>query len=158
VTEFIEHKQWLFLAPVLDTNGQLIKLDQECALPFTKSDVTGSGAAGVVHWAKLHTAHQRGFEAETVDLKVAVKLFYHKVDFVKENETLQQIKGLQDRHIIRHLASIDKGKNGYIIFPWAAGGNLQEFLGKREFYGARFVVFTTNVRPRCCSSQAPQTA
>jgi serine/threonine protein kinase len=30
------------------------------------------------------------------------------------------------------LASIDKGKKGYIIFPWAAGGNLQEFWAASE--------------------------
>lgn len=62
VTEFIRYKQWLFLAPVLDTSGQLIKVDHECALPFTDSKVIGNGAAGIVHWAKLHQAHQRGFE------------------------------------------------------------------------------------------------
>jgi serine/threonine protein kinase len=66
---------------------------------------------------------------ETVDLQVAVKEFHHKPDFTKENDLLQQIKALQHRHIIRHFASIDKGKKGYIIFPWANGGNLQEFWG-----------------------------
>jgi serine/threonine protein kinase len=62
-----------------------------------------------------------------VDLQVAVKQFHHKNDFIKENKILQQIKALQQPHIIRHFASIDKGKKGYIIFPWADGGNLQEF-------------------------------
>ncbi|KAH6706432.1 kinase-like domain-containing protein [Leptodontidium sp. MPI-SDFR-AT-0119] len=135
VKEFIHNKQWLFVSPILDTTGQLIQVDQNCALPFTESDFAGSGAAGVVHWAKLHQAHQRGFEAETDGLQVAVKEFHKKAEFDKENETLQQIKALQHRHIIRHLVSIykrveDKGKGegkGYIIFPWAAGGNLQDF-------------------------------
>ncbi|KAH8597375.1 kinase-like domain-containing protein [Bisporella sp. PMI_857] len=126
-TDFIQHKQWLVLAPHLDTTGQLIKVNHDCALPFTKSTVIGSGAAGIVHRAKLHPAHQRGFEAEVVDLQVAVKQFLHKRDFTKENKILQQIKALQHRHIIRHLASIDKDEKGYIIFPWADGGNLQKF-------------------------------
>lgn len=71
---------------------------------------------------------------ETVDLQVAVKQFHHRSDFAKENETLQQIKGLQHRHIIRHLTSIDKGvkDRGYIVFPWAAGGNLQDFWETSE--------------------------
>jgi serine/threonine protein kinase len=71
---------------------------------------------------------------ETVGLQVAVKQFHHKSDFKKENETLQKIKGLQHRHIIRHLSSIDKGGNdkGYIIFPWAAGGNLRDFWEASE--------------------------
>jgi hypothetical protein len=62
VIDFLENRQWLFLAPILDTNGHLIEVDQECALPFTESSVEGSGAAGVVHRAKIHWAHQRGFE------------------------------------------------------------------------------------------------
>ncbi len=62
VSDFIDHKQWLFLAPVLDTNGQLIEISEECALPFTESGEIGNGAAGVVLWAQLHPAHQRGFE------------------------------------------------------------------------------------------------
>ena len=66
-------------------------------------------------------------QVETVNLQVAIKQFYRKNDFAKENEILRQIRGLQHRHIIRHLTSIDKGKTGYIIFPWAAGGNLQDF-------------------------------
>jgi hypothetical protein len=64
--DFLRHKQWLFLAPVLDTTGQLIEVDQECALPFTESKIMGSGAAGIVHWAKLHPAHQRGFEVRAL--------------------------------------------------------------------------------------------
>jgi hypothetical protein len=65
-TDFIKHKQWFFLAPVLDTDGELIEVDQECALPFTESEVIGNGAAGVVHWAKLHEAHQRGFKVSAL--------------------------------------------------------------------------------------------
>jgi hypothetical protein len=61
LTDFLK-KQWHFLAPILDATGQLIKLDQECALPFTDSDYIGHGFAGYVHWATLHEAHQQGFE------------------------------------------------------------------------------------------------
>lgn len=135
------HTQWLFLAPVLNTTGQLIKVNRECALPFTESDIIGNGAAGVVHWAKIHKAHQQRFEAEAVDLKVAVKQFLHKDDFDKENAILQQIKSLDHPHIIRHLVSIDKGDKGYIIFPWAAEGNLQEFWEASEQKASQKLVF-----------------
>jgi serine/threonine protein kinase len=63
----------------------------------------------------------------TIDLQVAVKEFLKIDDFRKENEVLQQINDLHHPHIIRHFASIDKGKRGYIIFPWADGGNLHDF-------------------------------
>ncbi|SPO03072.1 uncharacterized protein DNG_05753 [Cephalotrichum gorgonifer] len=127
VTDFLGHKQWLFLAPVLNTADQFIKLDKEAPLPFIDSEVKGHGAAGIVHWAKIDKHHQLGFETETVDLVVAVKEFHRKDDFNQENTILQKIKDLQHPHIIRHLISIDKGDRAYIIFPWADGGNLQSF-------------------------------
>jgi hypothetical protein len=66
ITEFIKRKQWLFLAPILETNGDLIEVDQECALPFTESEVIGNGQAGVVHRAKIYQAHQQGFEVSAL--------------------------------------------------------------------------------------------
>ena len=72
-------------------------------------------------------------QAETVGLQVAVKQFHRKDDYVKENAILQQIKDLQDRHIIQHFASIDQGRKGYIIFPWADGGNLEDFWECSEY-------------------------
>jgi hypothetical protein len=66
ITEFIKRKQWVFLAPILDTNGELIEVDHECALPFTDSEVIGNGAAGVVHRAKIYKGHQRGFEVSAL--------------------------------------------------------------------------------------------
>jgi len=62
ITDFIKRKQWLFLAPILDTNGELIKVSYECALPFTDSEVEGHGAAGIVYRGKIYEGHQRGFE------------------------------------------------------------------------------------------------
>jgi hypothetical protein len=66
ITEFIKRKQWLFLAPILDTNGELIEVDHECALPFKDSVVIGNGAAGVVHKATIYEGHQRGFEVRAL--------------------------------------------------------------------------------------------
>jgi hypothetical protein len=68
LTSFLQ-KQWNFLAPVLDAKGELIKLDQTCALPFTKSGYIGHGAAGFVYWATLHKAHQQGFEVSDLTYK-----------------------------------------------------------------------------------------
>jgi len=66
ITEFIKRKQWLFLAPILDTNGELIEVNYESALPFTDSEVEGHGAAGIVHRAKIYEGHQRGFEVSAL--------------------------------------------------------------------------------------------
>jgi hypothetical protein len=66
VKDFLRHKQWFFLAPILDTRGQLIKINQDCPLPFTKSSVMGRGGAGIVHWGKVHQAHQQGIEVGVI--------------------------------------------------------------------------------------------
>lgn len=59
---FVEHAQWLFLAPVLDISGKVIKVHQLCPLPFISSSVMGNGAGGIVHRAEVHPAHQRGLK------------------------------------------------------------------------------------------------
>lgn len=67
VDDFIDTRQWRFLSPVLDTTGQFINLNQECALPLLTSDCIGArGAAGIVLLSTLHPAHQRGFEVSIV--------------------------------------------------------------------------------------------
>ena len=66
ITEFIKYKQWFFLAPILGTGGEFIEVDNECALPFTDSEVVGNGSAGVVRKAKIYEGHQRGFEVSTL--------------------------------------------------------------------------------------------
>jgi hypothetical protein len=63
---FIEDKQPLFLAPVLPNDGQLIRLDQNCALPFINSDSRAVGAGGIVYWAKVHHKHQQGYEVSVL--------------------------------------------------------------------------------------------
>lgn len=65
--DFIDSRQRRFLSPVLDTTGQLINVNQECALPLVTSEyMGGSGAAGIVLLARLHLAHQRGFEVSVL--------------------------------------------------------------------------------------------
>lgn len=67
VDDFIDSRQWRFLSPVLDTTGQLINVNQECALPLVTSEYKGgSGAAGIVLLASLHPAHQRGFQVSVL--------------------------------------------------------------------------------------------
>jgi hypothetical protein len=62
INDFLRDKQWLLLAPVLEANGQLSQLHQHCPLPFVKGEEIGGGAAGIVHRAWVHKAHQRGLE------------------------------------------------------------------------------------------------
>jgi serine/threonine protein kinase len=47
--------------------------------------------------------------------------------FAREHKILQKIKYLPHQHIIRHFVSIDQGNKGYIVSPWADGGDLQYY-------------------------------
>ncbi|ETS75647.1 hypothetical protein PFICI_12591 [Pestalotiopsis fici W106-1] len=130
LVEFVNHKQWFFLAPVLKANGETIKLHEKCPLPFIddNDEDPSRGGGGLVYRARVHPAHQEGFEVETTELRVAVKEFHRKELFQQENKILQQIKDLRHAHVIRHLMSIESGeRKAYSIFPWTDGGTLQDF-------------------------------
>jgi hypothetical protein len=62
--DFVDRTQWLFLAPVLEANGKTISLHEKCPLPFIGDgdDDPASGGGGIVYRARVHPAHQRGFE------------------------------------------------------------------------------------------------
>lgn len=57
---------------------------------------------------------------------------FSKLDnFRRERENLEKIRELQHPHLIQHYATYERGKRYYIIFPWAAGGDLRQ-LWQRE--------------------------
>jgi serine/threonine protein kinase len=53
-----------------------------------------------------------------------VRKFYDK-----ERTTLELMRKLDDPHLIKAIASYTKGTSRCFIFPWAQGGNLEEFWG-----------------------------
>jgi hypothetical protein len=62
-------KQWLVQSPVLDTSGEHLDLDINCALPFTHVDFDLiHGAFGKVHRGELHPDHQRGIIKSQVSI------------------------------------------------------------------------------------------
>lgn len=61
---------------------------------------------------------------------VAVKIFRRadgKTMFEKEKENLLGTRGITDRHLIRYLFFCKRDDFYLIAFPWAEGGNLQQF-------------------------------
>lgn len=72
LNNFVEHTQWLFLAPVLDITGEVIDVHQLCPLPFTSSKVLGGGGGGIVYQAEIHPAHQRGFEVGILSCDISI--------------------------------------------------------------------------------------
>jgi len=62
---------------------------------------------------------------------VAIKETRQRDVFEREKENLKRIEGLEHKHLIKLLASCEKGSFRCFIFPWAEGGDLRE-LWKRE--------------------------
>ncbi|KAG6362268.1 hypothetical protein INS49_010498 [Diaporthe citri] len=61
-------------------------------------------------------------------LVVALKEFKFKEDFEKERNNLNRIRGLSlNKHIIQNFETFSQGNKTYIMFPWAEGGDLDNF-------------------------------
>lgn len=61
--------------------------------------------------------------------EVAIKEFRSdEIDyFYREQRTLQLIRGLNHKHLIKPVAAYEKGGSRCFVFLWAAGGNLRDF-------------------------------
>ncbi|KAF5005981.1 hypothetical protein FDECE_7607 [Fusarium decemcellulare] len=122
IVDFLD-KQWLVQAPILDGSGQQIVLDRKCPLPFIEYELFSTGYLSKTYKGKLHPAHQRIFSGHYIMIKEA----YDKEIFEKERDDLEAIKNLRNKHLIKHIATIEKGSTYYLMFPWAGGGNLRNF-------------------------------
>ncbi|EXF86394.1 serine/threonine protein kinase [Colletotrichum fioriniae PJ7] len=131
VDMFLE-KQWLFFAPKLDVTGSptVFQVDSKCPLPFLRATELRGEHTNVVYKSELHAAHQTGSGAQTKDMVIAVKIFRTSDGFNlfdQERKNLLKTQGIKDRHLIRYLFFCERDKSYFIAFPWAEGGNLQEF-------------------------------
>ncbi|KAK1657390.1 kinase-like domain-containing protein [Colletotrichum godetiae] len=131
VDMFLE-KQWDFLAPTIDVSGTsaVFRVDSKCPLPFLRATPLRGEHSNIVYKSELHAAHQTGSETQNTDMVIALKVFHRSEGFKlfeKEKENLLETRGIQDRHLIRHLFFCERGQSYFIAFPWAEGGNLQEF-------------------------------
>ncbi|KAM0437843.1 hypothetical protein ACHAPT_002208 [Fusarium lateritium] len=87
---------------------------------------------GVVHKVKLHPAHQRLYQADAESF-VAIKEIPKKDVFDKERGNLNLIQEEPNNHLIRLLASCERGPIYYLFFPWADGGSLRDLWGNQDF-------------------------
>lgn len=64
---------------------------------------------------------------------IAIKEVLKKEAFEKELKNLEKVQRLQNKHLIKLIATITIGRRSpfYFIFPWADGGDLKDFW-KRE--------------------------
>ncbi|KAJ3538735.1 hypothetical protein NM208_g5773 [Fusarium decemcellulare] len=137
---FLE-KQWEVLAPQLSVSGNHIVLDDSCALPITITGPrnTRGGASSVVK-GTIHEGHFSGFEIKhKSDLDIAIKELMstdeHSAEevFEKERLNLKDInKIILHQHLLRTIATCMVCDKYYILFPWAEGGDLNDFWKRRR--------------------------
>ncbi|KAF3065703.1 Serine/threonine-protein kinase ULK1 [Trichoderma lentiforme] len=135
------HKQWIFLAPVFHEKRFIYWFDGKHRLPYSLAEQSGDSAGhfGEVRKLQLHYAHyQQGEYGDILSggsFDVAVKRLFQNgqqtdVDkfYEKERHTLETMKELNNKHLIKAIATYTKGNDKYFLFPWANGGNLQDML------------------------------
>jgi serine/threonine protein kinase len=62
---------------------------------------------------------------------VAIKELEDRNIFEREKENLTKTLNLNNRHLVKHIATCERGSNYYVIFPLADGGSLLDYW-KRE--------------------------
>ncbi|KAI8277666.1 Serine/threonine-protein kinase nekl-2 [Colletotrichum sp. SAR11_240] len=99
-------EQWLMLAPVFTNGGNCGNISVNQPLPFLTAEPEQHTASNVIFKAEIHASHQKGFES------------------------LQKTK-----HITQKLDTFRVDNVDYIIFPWAEGGDLDNFWKIRDSKG-----------------------
>ncbi|KAK1850836.1 protein kinase domain-containing protein [Colletotrichum chrysophilum] len=129
VTSFAEN-QWIFLAPVFTPHVFDFVLPQRCPFPILKKhDHSKRGYAGSVYEVKIHEDHMQ-IELGTKSIAMKEMLPNKNDYYLKEAASLRIIRELKHDHLIQPLAAYRRsGGSGLcgFLFPWAEGGNLEEF-------------------------------
>ncbi|CAG9990474.1 unnamed protein product [Clonostachys byssicola] len=134
IDTFIE-KQWVMIAPVFTNNGEHREFDTNVCLPFDNLDEKEHTNTNVIFKADIHKAHQIGFEDDAPSLSVALKEFGTGNYFNNERENLGRIRGLvNNKHITKTFGSFSQGSRNFMIFPWADGGDLDNFWKEKDAY------------------------
>ncbi|WAO87250.1 Protein kinase domain-containing protein [Fusarium falciforme] len=141
--DFLE-KQWIFLAPVFARNKFAHVLYSRSPLPYMRtqgSDTSsGEGHFGTIRKRGLHNGHHK-YQSLIKDegtgrhIAVAVKTLNNQGSavtdvekfYTKESETLEKMKNLGHRHLIKAVAAYRKGPDRCFVFPWAQEGSLRDF-------------------------------
>ncbi|KAK4064164.1 uncharacterized protein Triagg1_9143 [Trichoderma aggressivum f. europaeum] len=142
-------KQWTFLAPVFHENKFVYEFDGQHRLPYLPAEQAGnaSGHFGVVRKLTLHYAHYQHGEQTKGSVDVPADASFHvalkrllqndqqtdvKKFYEKEKHTLEMMKKLDNKHLIKAIATYTKGNDRYFLFPWANGGNLEQLLQSKR--------------------------
>ncbi|KAF5490912.1 Cyclin-dependent kinase-like 4 [Colletotrichum fructicola] len=124
-------KQWCFMAPIFVSNVFDYQLSPNCPLPiiYKSSASQKTGLSGVVLSVKIHEAHIR---EEYRGKRVASKVMHPDNEdyYAQEARALRIICDLGHPRLIEPLAAYTRGEQAGFFFPWAGGGNLEEYWQK----------------------------
>ncbi|KAL8860660.1 MAG: hypothetical protein Q9178_003013 [Gyalolechia marmorata] len=129
----------LVAVPVLEPNKGSIKLARDTTLPITHRDEIGSGAYGTVY--KIRIAEGCFMVENTTSGIVrpnkeefALKVMKDASDSHRELEFLRHYRGnsRNSKHILPHLAIIERDKEASVIYHLASGDLLQMLEGNLE--------------------------
>ncbi|KAF8847385.1 hypothetical protein BDZ45DRAFT_754949 [Acephala macrosclerotiorum] len=152
--QLFQGKQWLFLAPVFKEACWKYVFPDECPLPFLTPEGTPTNQVvketlfSLVHQTFIHFDHIDGLDRDPRNQQhhlVAIKELKPAIDIGKiqlpsrdpvvEAQTLEKMRDLRHRHVIRAIATFEWRGNHHFIFPWADNGNLREFWEKWDGIG-----------------------
>jgi serine/threonine protein kinase len=165
----------------LDTSGEHLDLDIDCALPFTHVDFDLiHGAFGRVHKGELHPDHQRGIIKSQVSV-IQCQVKYLPTKGVKadggpiyiainevvsiDDESLRAVENyfknigqINHQHIVKLIATCNYPTKKYVLFPWPDYGELDNILYRepREdiHWGATSELYMWALRQMLCLASA----
>ncbi|KAI0530024.1 kinase-like domain-containing protein [Xylaria digitata] len=129
--------QWQLSSPYFELRTKVdakinrYQLDPNVILPITTiggSHTDRYGGSASVSKIKIHPAHRNQLSIES-ESWLALKRFHYgsEKQFKTEVRTLKRLK-IDHRHIIPLLATYEFGPEYCLLFPWADGGNLDDFF------------------------------
>ncbi|KAE8447646.1 hypothetical protein EG329_010617 [Mollisiaceae sp. DMI_Dod_QoI] len=146
--DYFRREQWRFLAPVFSPQNTMFHLEPEHILPFIqRDDQVKEGAFSQVFQAEIHPAHLKDsvMKVGSSPTKIAIK----ELMIPSNDDELQQrlegiwtstihmwrstaqswdnISSLTHPNLNRCIGIITRGRQRYLMFPWADGGNLRDF-------------------------------
>ncbi|KAF4938928.1 Serine/threonine-protein kinase ULK3 [Colletotrichum fructicola] len=145
IDAFCIHDQWQFLVPVFRESQFKYSFGIQCRMPFLRKQADPKDSLfSTVEQICIHKAHLEpgsnshlSFDKEghpLVAIKSLKDLNRSNIDFQRaadtEAEVLQMIRDLRHPHLIRAIAYYTRGNKHFLVFPWAAGGNLRDFWQK----------------------------
>ncbi|KAF4842896.1 Cyclin-dependent kinase 2 [Colletotrichum siamense] len=136
-SDMIEHfppAQWKFLALVIRSEIFTYNVQPKVILPFTQvsSEKPKEGAFGKVYRVKIHQSHTDYSFDEIAVKEIQTDEGVSQASTVEaawqaEVGVLKLIKGIPNPHLIECLAAIERGRDRYLLFPWADGGSLRDY-------------------------------